>query len=184
MNNDEEFRNFNSIISSTFKNIQLYQVEKADSVLNVWKKILLSIKSYTNPNEGQNLADHSKVVDLKNGILLIEVDHPGWIELLQLHKKYIMIGLKRNLPDINIKTLAFRLKGKKDDLFAGYETKSTPEKVRTKIEERLENDEKILQNSGAFATKGEKSRENKELPQELACIFDDLKQSMLTNSQK
>jgi len=184
MNNDEDFRNFNSILSSTFKNIQLNQAEKADSVLNVWQKILLSIKSYTNPNEGQNLADHSKVVDLKNGILLIEVDHPGWIELLQLHKKYIMIGLKKNLPDLHIKTLAFRLKGKKGDLFGGFENRSTPEKVRNRIEERVEKDEILLQNIEKSSAKGENSRENKELPPELASIFDDLKQSMLTNSQK
>lgn len=184
MNENEEFRSMNSVLSSIFTNINVSDMENADNIFSVWTKILLTIKSYVNPNEGQNLADHSKVVDLKNGILLIEVDHPGWIELLQIHKKYIMGGLKRYLPDIHIKTLAFRLKGKKAEIYGGPENISTPEKVRSKIEERMEKEEKFLKDAEISVEKVENSNKNKELPPELMSIFDDLKQSMLTNSKK
>ena len=41
-----------------------------------WKKVLQSING-----DGEKLAAHSRIVDLKNNLLYIETDHPGWIQL-------------------------------------------------------------------------------------------------------
>ena len=84
----DDLQNFSSVINNVFNGIQLDAAGKAHTILSSWEKVLLSIKSY-NPNEGQNLVSHSRIVDLKNGVLLIEADHPGWIELLQMHKNIL-----------------------------------------------------------------------------------------------
>ena len=57
------------------------------------------------------MAAHSKVSDLKNGILLIEVDHSGWIQMIKTYQKYIMNGLKNKIPELKINALAFKLSG-------------------------------------------------------------------------
>ena len=114
---NDEVLNMSQVISNAFKNIRCEDVENANKLFDVWKEILFSIQgsgSFNNPGnrfEGQNLYDHSRILDLKNGMLLIEADHPGWIQLLQMHKKYILTGLKKKAPDLKINNMVFKLKG-------------------------------------------------------------------------
>ena len=194
---DNDIVSFGQVISNTFKNISSKDVENANVVFDTWKKVLYSIKGVERNNhpankyEGQNMYDHSRVVDLKNGVLLVEADHPGWIQLLQMHKEYILNGLNRAAPQLTIRTLAFRLKGKKGEL---YDTENENEndsaaKIRSNIEQQAENDEQKISLAAnridsVESDKAVKQRQNKELPPELKAIFEDLKKSMLTNSEK
>ena len=182
-----EIQNLNENITRIFENISSEKMQNSNSLIEIWKKILLKIRSDKNPNEGRNLADHSRVVDFKNGILLIEADHPGWIELLQFRKKFILTCLNNALPKLNISTLAFKLKGRGGGLAEDMISKSSPELVRVEMEKRISKQEeelgqfeKSFENSG----KKEKIQENRHLPPELESIFKDLKESMLTNSKK
>jgi hypothetical protein len=59
---------------------------------------------------GEKLLAHCAVSDLKNGTLSIETDHPGWSQLLHLHRGYILTGLNRCLPEAHITAVIFRLK--------------------------------------------------------------------------
>ena len=89
----EEIVSFSQIISNAFDSIKIENAKNSVNIYDEWKKILSRIKTNSsNPNEGLNMAGHSRVIDLKNGILLIEADHPGWISLIQFHKKYILNG--------------------------------------------------------------------------------------------
>ena len=112
----DDAESIGKIINDTFSNITENKAQNAYSTLNVWKKILMRIKSNRNPNEGQNLADHSRVIDLKNGVLLVEAEHSAWIELLHLHKKYILKGIQMEKPELNVENIVFRLIGKKADI--------------------------------------------------------------------
>lgn len=60
---------------------------------------------------GERLAAHSKPVDVRNGIVLVEAEHPGWIQLLQLKQESLLAQLKRAFPDLGIRGIAFRLQG-------------------------------------------------------------------------
>ncbi|MBR3549351.1 MAG: DUF721 domain-containing protein [Treponema sp.] len=177
--NEEEIRSFGDIINSSFKNISKADYNNSNSLLSIWEKVLLRIRSNINPNEGRNLASHSRVVDFKNGILLVEADHPGWIELLQLHKRYIINGLNMENRAVKVESLAFKLKGKQGNLFDPEEHKYSTEEVKEEIMRRAEEEEKKLNN---FKLNDEKVTQNKELPPELASIFEDLRKNMLTNS--
>lgn len=151
---------------------------------NVWKKVVSKIKTY-NDNEdsekhmsmGLRLAANTRVIDLKNGILLVETDHPGWIQYLNVYKKFIINGIKREIPDIKLNTLAFRVKGSDFCLADNYD--KAFENSQKKQQEKIEKDEKILEEY----TKVDDKKEKKELPPELKEKFDSLINSMLTSSE-
>ena len=174
--NDEYF-NLNESINSLFDNVSVDDINKSKNVNDTWNQVLKSINSKNSPNIGNKLAFHSKVVDLKNGVLLVEVDHPGWINLLNLYKNYILKGLKMKMKVLKIETLAFRLKGSKYNL---YDTRSEEERIKEskdKLEKKLEDDEEKLKKFD------DNKVSNKELPEELVKVFENMKNSMLTNSK-
>ena len=133
MSND--YITFNNIINSTFSSIENAQLEKNNKLYEVWRKVITSITKV-----GQNLYEHSSVCELKNGILLVEADHPGWIQMLQMNSQYIIRGLKMYASELKIYSLAFKLKGKNVNLYkADYdaqleiEKKNNLEKIKKKF---------------------------------------------------
>jgi hypothetical protein len=88
-----------------------------DALQTAWRKTVLSLKSppgspagASEVPYGEKLLAHCTVTSLKNGILGIETDHPGWSQLLHLHRGYLLCGLNRQLPDAHITAVTFRLK--------------------------------------------------------------------------
>jgi hypothetical protein len=47
-------------------------------------------------------ADHSRIRELDRGILLVEADHPGWIQILQTKERQILAAFHRAFPDQDI----------------------------------------------------------------------------------
>ena len=177
----EEIKPVAQLINKIFTNISAEDVEKSYEMENAWKEILLSIKS-SNSYEGRNMLDHSHIVDLKNKTLLVETDHPGWIELFQMHKKYILTGLQKKIPSLEVGNIVFRIEGSSARLHGKAE--SDEERTKRNIEERekrFERDEKILEKSGTQIKNEEKKNE---LPPELSNLFENLRQNMLTNSKE
>ena len=107
----EPYRKVDEIISNIFENISTEKMNENINMINSWKSVLMSINSRTNKNIGNLLVSHTKVIDLKNKVLLIETDHPGYIQTLQMYNSYILRGLKQKVPELEIKYLSFRLKG-------------------------------------------------------------------------
>lgn len=58
---------------------------------------------------GEQLAAHSHVADIKNGVLFIEAEHPGWIQLLQMRQSAILSGIAQRFPEFGLRSIAFRL---------------------------------------------------------------------------
>ena len=54
-------------------------------------------------------AVHSRIGELERGILLIEADHPGWIQILQTKQNQLLSAVQRRYPKLNIRGIAFRL---------------------------------------------------------------------------
>lgn len=181
---NEEIVNINELIHRTFENISVEGSKSANRIVESWRNVLSRIKSVNpqmNPNEGENLIDHSRVVDLKNGMLLIEADHPGWISLLQFHKKFILKGMQMSVPDANINSIVFRLRGTRDEISSQGEREKI---VRANIEKRIEIEEKNLNQANLPHQNVQKTYKIEELPPELAEIFADLKNTMLTKSKE
>ena len=183
----DEIRSLNDSLTRIFENISGSKLESANSIVGLWKSTLLKINSDRNPNEGRNLVDHSRVIDLKNGVLLVEADHPGWIELLQLRKKFILTCINNSRSGIKVSSLAFRLRGNGGELADTFANKQSPEKIREELEKNMDAEEKVL-NSELERLNCPSSpsvqKNNSALPPELEVIFKDLKESMLTNSKE
>ena len=92
---------------------------EANEICSVWKKVVSGVHSFKHESEdsdkrmplGERLAGNTRVIDLKNGVLLVESDHPGWIQYLRMYQKFILKGLQMNLPELKITNLAFRVAG-------------------------------------------------------------------------
>lgn len=108
---DKEINTISKIIVNMFDSIKIENTSKAINIYDAWKKILKELKSTKiNSNEGENLSDHSWVIDLKKGVLFVEVDHPGWIEILNTYRRYILNKMRKKFPKTEFKTLAFTVK--------------------------------------------------------------------------
>jgi hypothetical protein len=52
---------------------------------------------------------HSKIANLERSVLLIEADHPGWIQILQTKQKELLETARRSFPGITLAGISFRL---------------------------------------------------------------------------
>jgi hypothetical protein len=101
------------LISSVFEYIGAGDLKNTHNATRAWKNIMCGIKAPNpddDPNRGEKMYCHSKIVDIRNGSLLIETDHPGWTQLFHMHRKYILSQLKKAVTELNITTLSIKLK--------------------------------------------------------------------------
>ncbi|GHT86295.1 hypothetical protein FACS1894137_11660 [Spirochaetia bacterium] len=67
---------------------------------------------------GDNIAAHSRIQELEHSVLLVEADHPGWIQILQTREKVLLDALRRRFPEQNITGISFRLIRERSELSA------------------------------------------------------------------
>ncbi|MDR0624806.1 MAG: DUF721 domain-containing protein [Treponema sp.] len=54
-------------------------------------------------------ADHSRIREMDRNVLLVEADHPGWIQILQTKEHKLLADLQGQFPDLGIAGISFRL---------------------------------------------------------------------------
>jgi hypothetical protein len=54
-------------------------------------------------------AGHSRVRELERGILVVEADHPGWVQILQTKGRQILYTVQRRFPELNVRGVSFTL---------------------------------------------------------------------------
>ena len=90
---------------------------------------------------GVSLSQHTRIIEVRNGDVLIEVDHPGWLQMLLFKKAAILNTLKRTYPDLEIRDLKpwVRQAGRteKKDLQKGVKTGKIISAKRSEIEAEL-----------------------------------------------
>lgn len=110
---------------------------------------------------GEDLAAHSSVTDIKSGTVYIQVDHPGWMQMLKMQERKILASLKKKYKELHIQNINYRLENKhkqtahqKDSLKIRKETLSSedikidPENTVKKVDdERLKNALEALKSS-------------------------------------
>lgn len=169
------------MIGRVFRNIDPASVTGAGTISAIWDKVVRGIKNSRDEFYGDKLASHSEVVDFKNGQLLVQADHPGWIQALQLYSKFIIRGMNMNMPDFKVDSMVFRLKGSNSTLFNTYEEelKKAQEEMNRKTEAAEKETQAFLEKSGASGTK---EAEN-DLPDDFKAILAGLENTVLTNSK-
>jgi hypothetical protein len=58
---------------------------------------------------GDTVAAHSRIRELEHSVLVVEADHPGWIQILQTRERHILDTLRSRFPDRNITGISYRL---------------------------------------------------------------------------
>lgn len=172
MTYDEEFSamtDASQLVRRTLEGISKEGYRNASRTEEAWKRTLEGINNPANPYEGKNLFSHSHINDLKNGILFIDVDHPGWINLFQLRKKFILNGMKRYAPELGITSIAFRVGGKRGNITGAEYSK---EEVKRSVEENIRKEDELLSKVQGVASSAPPKKE--EMPKELAALFSDM----------
>jgi hypothetical protein len=54
-------------------------------------------------------AVHSHIRALERSVLMVEADHPGWIQLLQTKQRELLETARRQFPEITLSGISFRL---------------------------------------------------------------------------
>jgi hypothetical protein len=67
-----------------------------------YSRLFDSWKDITAKNGIAAAADHSSIKDLDNGILLIEMDHPGWKQILQTKQSKFLNDFRYRFPELEI----------------------------------------------------------------------------------
>jgi hypothetical protein len=52
---------------------------------------------------------HSRVRELEKGVLVVEADHPGWVQILQTKASQIIGVARRLFPELDIRGVSFTL---------------------------------------------------------------------------
>ena len=154
----------------------------SQKIQSVWKDVVSKIKNYQSDDDeaplGERLAASTRIVDLKNGVLLAETDHPGWIQYLNFYKKFIIKGIKMAIPDMKITSMAFRIAGSKISLSESYEESVRKNKIE--MDKRIDAQENAMKK---YVGKSAQSGQKDALPPELTAKFDSIIQNMLTNPE-
>jgi hypothetical protein len=56
---------------------------------------------------GDDIAAHSRVLDIRNGALIVGIDHPAWGQRLHLRKDAILKTIAHRFPELGIRYLHF-----------------------------------------------------------------------------
>jgi len=93
------------------------RIKRASDILSAFfdKDVAAKGKDYAGFSQqwraiaGPRVGEHSKPVDIRHGILIIESEHQGWTQLLMLHQDRILGEIGKRFPSLEIRGIAYRL---------------------------------------------------------------------------
>ena len=95
---DSNFKSVSDLLSSFFDQEMVKKGGAQAGFGRAWKTIA-----------GPPLGEHSRPGDIRHGILLVEVEHQGWMQLLQFEQDRILAEIQRRFPELEIRGIGFRL---------------------------------------------------------------------------
>lgn len=95
---DSRIKSVSELLSSFFDRDLVKKGECYAGLDRSWKSIA-----------GARLGEHSKPTDIRHNILIVEAEHQGWMQLLQLQQDRMLGDIQRRFPDLEIRGIAWRL---------------------------------------------------------------------------
>ena len=86
------------ILSRILDQKQAQAGEAYSSVFGAWSQIA-----------GGSLAEHSRIYEISGSNLFVEVDHPGWMQLLLMKKNQVIRSVRKRYPALNIGDLKIKV---------------------------------------------------------------------------
>ena len=120
MRKGDEFQKAGDILKELFGHLNFQEGEEYVSFFSDWMDLV-----------GVDLACHVRPLDIRRKCLLLEVDHPGWMQMFQLKQKRILHRIQKKHPSLGITSVHFRLKSSlEEELPQGF-TRRYPSEPRT-----------------------------------------------------
>jgi hypothetical protein len=143
-----EIKKAAEVINTFFSGIDSSKMMQANSFIRSWNDIV-----------GEKISAHSKVIDVDNGTVIVEVEHTGWSQFILLKKRQIISDLSSNYPELKIKNVIIRVVS---------DCKTPYKKAESNIGEGVPRKNEITSTSDISVTQNE----------ELKGIFEKLKKSI------
>jgi len=90
------------VLSSIFDRDLLDKARGYSAMFSCWKDL-------TEKNGIPAAADHSWIQSLEHGLVRLEVDHPGWKQILQTKESKLLSDFRRRFPEMDISGLSIML---------------------------------------------------------------------------
>jgi len=84
----------------------------SSELFNSWEKTICQVWPHGEDQKSEDIpaaAVHSRIIELERGVLYVEADHPGWIQILQTRQAELLLAIQRRCPKLDIRGIAFRL---------------------------------------------------------------------------
>jgi len=90
------------VLSSIFDEDMMRKARGYSALFSCWKDL-------TEKNGIAAAADHSRITSLDRGLIWIEVDHPGWKQILQTKESKLLSDFRCRFPDMDISGISIML---------------------------------------------------------------------------
>ena len=100
-----------SLFRDEFGDDFIESARSSTGLFSSWAQVVTELWSQgrDSPEDIPAVAVHSRIRELERGELLVEADHPGWIQILQTKQAELLAAVQRRYPELDIRTIAFRL---------------------------------------------------------------------------
>ena len=75
-------------------------------LFSYWAELVAEVWPHENP---PSVAAHSRIKELERGVLLVEADHPGCVQILQTKQVEILSAVQKKYPNLEIRSITFKL---------------------------------------------------------------------------
>jgi predicted nucleic acid-binding Zn ribbon protein len=58
---------------------------------------------------GEPFSAHSRPLEIEDGVLIVEVDHPGWLQLMNMKKAALLSAIGEAAPRAEVRDVTLRL---------------------------------------------------------------------------
>lgn len=86
------------LVSAFFRSVGIKDEKGYSAFFSRWDSIV-----------GTDLAAHSRVVDVRNGSIIVQFDHPGWMQVFHASNQKILTRINEAFPKIGAKAIHMRL---------------------------------------------------------------------------
>jgi len=101
------------IISTLFKehfgDEFMENAKLTSGLFSSWAQLVAEVWQIPFNEELPAIVSHSRIRELERGVLLIEADHPGWIQILQTKQEELLFAVQRKFPELEIRAITIKL---------------------------------------------------------------------------
>ena len=93
-NDRDEFSRAGDVLKNVFDKIVPDEAENYSRFFSGWDKIV-----------GPELSMHVRPKEIINGSLILETDHPGWIQRMRMNQERYLKDIQKSYPELEIRKL-------------------------------------------------------------------------------